>query len=73
MTTYSGGCHCGRIKLTFWTNQYAQTHAQLCQKAFAGFQRGWEEDPGLRIDPFLDPLRDDRRFTDLMRIVAFAS
>jgi tetratricopeptide (TPR) repeat protein len=48
--------------------QYAEIYAALGDKerALAALNRGWEiRDSGLawvKIDPFLDPLRSDRRF-----------
>jgi TolB-like protein len=48
--------------------QYAQIHAQLGMRdqAIAALQRSYElRDPGLsgiRVDPFLDPIRNDPRF-----------
>ena len=59
--------------------QYAQIHAQLGDKdkAVQDLERAWEvKDPGLqflRVDPWLDPLRSDARFTALMREMQFPS
>ena len=59
--------------------QYAQIHAQLGDKeqAFRDLQRAWDvRDPGLqlaRVDPWLDPLRQDPRFLALLRKMNFSS
>ena len=56
----------------------AQIYAQLGHKeaALAALKRAWEvRDAGLleiKVDPFLDPLRTDSRFTSLVRRVGFA-
>jgi serine/threonine-protein kinase len=57
--------------------QYAEIHASLGQadQAFAALDRGWQiKDPGLlgmKVDPTLDPIRSDLRFTALLRKVGF--
>ena len=57
--------------------QYAQIHAQLgdVDQAFAALERGWQiKDGGMlsvRVDPWLDPLRKDRRFAALLREMNF--
>jgi hypothetical protein len=59
--------------------QYAQIYAQRGDKdrAFAALDRAWAvHDPGLtnlKIDPFVDPLRSDRRFVALFRRLNFPS
>lgn len=59
--------------------QYAQIHAQMGDReaAFLDLERAWEvKDPGLqflRIDPWLDPLRPDPRFADLLQELQFPS
>lgn len=57
--------------------QYAQIHANLGEtdQAFAALDRALQiKDPGLvgmKVDPFLDPIRKDRRFGATMRRVGF--
>jgi tetratricopeptide (TPR) repeat protein len=57
--------------------QYAQIHAQLGDRdqAFAALERGLQiKDGGMlavRVDPWLDPLRSDRRFTALVKRMNF--
>jgi len=57
--------------------QASQIHAQLGEvdEAFASLDRAWEiKDPGmisLKVDPWLDPLRGDARFTPLLRNMDF--
>jgi TolB-like protein len=59
--------------------QYAEIYAQRGdhERAFAALDRAWAvHDPGLttlRVDPFLDPLRRDPRFTELERKLNFPS
>lgn len=53
--------------------QYGQIYAQSgdMDRAFEALDRAWEiRDSGLlriRTDPYMDPLRSDRRFAMLMR------
>lgn len=57
--------------------QYAEIHASLgnTDQAFAALDRAWQiKDPGLlwmKVDPFLDPLRRDRRFPALLARIGF--
>ena len=57
---------------------YAQIYAQVGDKerAFAALNRAWElRDSsllGVKVSPFLDPLRSDPRYTALVRKVGFA-
>jgi TolB-like protein/Tfp pilus assembly protein PilF len=57
--------------------QYAQIHAQLGDRnrAFAALNRAYEIKDGgllsLRVDPWLDPLRSDPRFTALVKKLDF--
>jgi serine/threonine-protein kinase len=57
--------------------QFAEIHASLgdVEQAFSALDRGWHiKDPGLfgmKIDPWLDPLRNDPRFAALMRKIGF--
>ena len=57
--------------------QYAQIHAQLAQndQAFAELDNALAaKDPGLtylKMDPFMDPIRDDPRFAGLVRKLNF--
>ena len=57
--------------------QYAQIHSQLgnADQAFAALDRGWQiKDGGLlavRVDPWLDPLRGDPRFAELLKRMNF--
>jgi hypothetical protein len=57
--------------------QYGQVYAQLGDRdrAFAALNRAWEiRDAGmtrLKTDPYIDPLRSDPRFADLMHRMNF--
>ena len=57
--------------------QYGQIHAQLGyrNRAFAEFENAIQaKDPGLiylKMDPFLDPIRDDPRYAALLRRLKF--
>lgn len=57
--------------------QYAEIHAALgdTEKAFAALERAWQiKDPGvlgMKVDPFLGPIRDDPRFTAFLKKVGF--
>jgi serine/threonine-protein kinase len=57
--------------------QFAEIHAQLGEKdaAFDALDHAWQIKDGglvaLRIDPWVDPLRGDTRFTDLIRKAGF--
>lgn len=57
--------------------QYAEIHAQLggADEALAQLERGWEvKDAGLlnmRVDPWLDPIRNQSRFAALMKKMNF--
>ena len=57
--------------------QYAQIHASLgnMDQAFAALERAWQiKDPGLvgiKVDPFVDTLRSDPRFAELIRKMNF--
>jgi len=59
--------------------QYAQIYAQLGDRdrAFAALDRAWSiRDSGLlwlKVDPLLDPIRDDRRFVSLLRRLTLPS
>lgn len=61
------------------STQFAEIYAQMGDKerAFAALGRGYEiKDAGLsgmKVDPFLDPLRSDPRFTALLRKMNFPS
>jgi serine/threonine-protein kinase len=57
--------------------QYAEIYAQLGDRnrAFQALERAWEiRDPGLiatKVDPWLDPIRHDRRYDALIRKLQF--
>ena len=57
--------------------QYAEIYASLgdLDRAFAALDRAWQiKDPGLlglKVDPFLDPLRRDPRFDALLDTIGF--
>jgi len=59
--------------------QYAEIHAQLGEvdAAFASLDRAWQIKDGgllsLRVDPWIDPIRNDPRFTALMNKMNFPS
>jgi serine/threonine-protein kinase len=60
-----------------WSYQYAQIHAQAGDRnaAFAELETAaTAKDPGLiyvKMDPFLDPLRNDQRYIDLVKRLNF--
>jgi serine/threonine-protein kinase len=57
--------------------RYGQVYAQLGDKdgAFAALGRAWEVRDSrlisLKIDPYMDPLRSDRRYAELIRQIGF--
>ena len=57
--------------------QYAEIHAQFgdAESAFAALDRAWRvKDSGLtriRVDPWLDPLRNDTRLARLIKAMNF--
>ena len=59
--------------------QYAEIHAQLGEvdAAFASLDRAWQIKDGgllsLRVDPWIDPIRNDPRFAALMNKMNFPS